>query len=43
MTAPAPDAEAEAVHGRPDPGTWDAAVEANPLGSYLQLTAWARV
>ena len=27
----------------PDAGDWDARVEANPLGSYLQLTAWARV
>ena len=43
MTAPAPDPEARPVHGRPDPAAWDEAVEANPLGSYLQLTAWARV
>ena len=43
MTAPAPDPEARPVHGRPDPAAWDDAVEANPLGSYLQLTAWARV
>jgi peptidoglycan pentaglycine glycine transferase (the first glycine) len=43
VTAPAPDAEARPVPGRPDPAAWDAAVEANPLGSYLQLTAWARV
>ncbi|HEX5828505.1 MAG TPA: peptidoglycan bridge formation glycyltransferase FemA/FemB family protein [Candidatus Limnocylindrales bacterium] len=28
---------------RPDPAAWDAFVEADPLGSYLQLTAWARV
>jgi lipid II:glycine glycyltransferase (peptidoglycan interpeptide bridge formation enzyme) len=27
----------------PDPATWDALVEANPLGSYLQLSGWARV
>ncbi len=31
------------VRADPDPATWDAVVEANPLGSYLQLTAWARV
>jgi peptidoglycan pentaglycine glycine transferase (the first glycine) len=43
VTAPAPDAEARPVPGRPEPAAWDAAVEANPLGSYLQLTAWARV
>ncbi|HKF85830.1 MAG TPA: peptidoglycan bridge formation glycyltransferase FemA/FemB family protein [Candidatus Limnocylindrales bacterium] len=41
--APAPRPEAAPVHGRPDPATWDATVEANPLGSYLQLTSWARV
>ncbi|HEY3336841.1 MAG TPA: peptidoglycan bridge formation glycyltransferase FemA/FemB family protein [Candidatus Limnocylindrales bacterium] len=29
--------------GAPDPVTWDAWVEANPLGSYLQLDGWARV
>jgi lipid II:glycine glycyltransferase (peptidoglycan interpeptide bridge formation enzyme) len=28
---------------RPEPAAWDAFVEANALGSYLQLTAWARV
>ena len=27
----------------PEPAAWDAVVEANPLGSYLQLDAWARV
>jgi lipid II:glycine glycyltransferase (peptidoglycan interpeptide bridge formation enzyme) len=27
----------------PSPDAWDAVVEANPLGSYLQLAAWARV
>ena len=27
----------------PDASTWDAYVEANPLGSYLQLDGWARV
>jgi peptidoglycan pentaglycine glycine transferase (the first glycine) len=27
----------------PDVATWDAYVEANPLGSYLQLDGWARV
>jgi peptidoglycan pentaglycine glycine transferase (the first glycine) len=29
--------------GDPDAAAWDAAVEANPLGSYLQLSGWARV
>ncbi|HEU0242448.1 MAG TPA: hypothetical protein VFQ75_00990, partial [Candidatus Limnocylindrales bacterium] len=29
--------------GSPDPDAWDAYVEANPLGSYLQLEGWARV
>jgi peptidoglycan pentaglycine glycine transferase (the first glycine) len=43
VTAPAPESEARPVPGRPDAAAWDAAVEANPLGSYLQLTAWARV
>jgi peptidoglycan pentaglycine glycine transferase (the first glycine) len=28
---------------QPDTGTWDAYVEANALGSYLQLDGWARV
>ena len=27
----------------PDPSAWDALVEANPRGSYLQLSGWARV
>jgi peptidoglycan pentaglycine glycine transferase (the first glycine) len=27
----------------PSTSEWDAVVEANPLGSYLQLTAWAQV
>jgi lipid II:glycine glycyltransferase (peptidoglycan interpeptide bridge formation enzyme) len=27
----------------PDPIAWDALVEANPRGSYLQLSGWARV
>ncbi len=27
----------------PDRASWDALVEANPRGSYLQLSAWARV
>ena len=27
----------------PEPRAWDGVVEANPLGSYLQLTAWAGV
>jgi len=27
----------------PDPSVWDALVEANPRGSYLQLSGWARV
>ncbi len=27
----------------PDPHAWDAMVEANPRGSYLQLSGWARV
>ena len=31
------------VHADPSPGAWDAVGEANPLGSYLQLSAWARV
>ncbi len=26
-----------------DPAAWDALVEGNPLGSYLQLSGWARV
>jgi peptidoglycan pentaglycine glycine transferase (the first glycine) len=43
VTAPARGPDAATIRGRPDPATWDAAVEANPLGSYLQLTAWARV
>ena len=36
-------AAALAAHADPDPAAWDAVVEANPLGSYLQLSAWARV
>lgn len=28
---------------QPDPVAWDAFVEANPRGSYLQLAGWARV
>ena len=31
------------AHPDPAPSAWDAVVEANPRGSYLQLTAWARV
>ncbi len=31
------------AHADPDPAAWDAVVEANPLGSYLQLSGWARV
>ncbi len=27
----------------PEPSAWDALVEANPRGSYLQLSGWARV
>ncbi len=27
----------------PDPSAWDVLVEANPRGSYLQLSGWARV
>ena len=27
----------------PDAAAWDAFVEANPLGSYLQLSGWAEV
>lgn len=45
MTARADDA-APSTTGtpyRPRTGDWDAFVEANGLGSYLQLTAWARV
>ena len=38
-----PAAAASPAHADPDPAAWDAVVEANPLGSYLQLTAWARV
>ncbi len=34
---------ATATAASPDPGGWDARVEANPLGSYLQLTGWAQV
>jgi peptidoglycan pentaglycine glycine transferase (the first glycine) len=36
MTIPAPVTE-------PDATAWDALVEANPHGSYLQLSGWARV
>jgi peptidoglycan pentaglycine glycine transferase (the first glycine) len=32
-----------AATGDADPASWDAFVEANPRGSYLQLTGWARV
>jgi peptidoglycan pentaglycine glycine transferase (the first glycine) len=42
MTALPVDA-APARSPEPGPGDWDAVVEANPLGSYLQLSAWARV
>jgi lipid II:glycine glycyltransferase (peptidoglycan interpeptide bridge formation enzyme) len=28
---------------RPEPAAWDATVEANPRGSYVQLAAWAEV
>jgi lipid II:glycine glycyltransferase (peptidoglycan interpeptide bridge formation enzyme) len=38
-----PAAAASPVHADPDPVAWDAIVEANPLGSYLQLSGWARV
>ena len=41
MTARIP-AEASSP-SEPSAAAWDAAVEANPLGSYLQLSAWARV
>lgn len=34
---------ASAIGGDLDPAAWDALVEANPLGSYLQLSGWARV
>ncbi len=34
---------APAVAVEPAPETWDATVESNPIGSYLQLSAWARV
>lgn len=34
---------ATATPREPDPAAWDARVEANPLGSYLQLSAWAQV
>jgi lipid II:glycine glycyltransferase (peptidoglycan interpeptide bridge formation enzyme) len=45
MTARADDAVARAVAARDaaDSSGWDAFVEANPLGSYLQLEGWARV
>jgi lipid II:glycine glycyltransferase (peptidoglycan interpeptide bridge formation enzyme) len=36
-TAPSP------AGADPAPAAWDAVVEANPRGSYLQLSAWARV
>ena len=36
-------AELGAVHGRPTPAPGTRRVEANPLGSYLQLSRWARV
>jgi len=42
MTARLSDAP-PAVQGDPDPATWDAIVGANPRGSYLQLSGWARV
>jgi peptidoglycan pentaglycine glycine transferase (the first glycine) len=42
MTARRP-APGLAARAEPAPADWDAGVEANPLGSYLQLTAWARV
>jgi lipid II:glycine glycyltransferase (peptidoglycan interpeptide bridge formation enzyme) len=32
-----------AIGGDLEPAAWDALVEANPLGSYLQLSGWARV
>jgi lipid II:glycine glycyltransferase (peptidoglycan interpeptide bridge formation enzyme) len=41
VTAPLP--VAPSSRSEPDAAEWDAAVEANPLGSYLQLSAWARV
>jgi lipid II:glycine glycyltransferase (peptidoglycan interpeptide bridge formation enzyme) len=31
------------AHADPSPSAWDTFVEANPRGSYLQLSAWARV
>ncbi len=42
MTAPRA-AEGLPTLADPDPAAWDAVVEANALGSYLQLSAWARV
>ena len=44
MTARSP-APGRPAHADPDPdaAAWDAVVEANSLGSYLQLSAWARV
>jgi peptidoglycan pentaglycine glycine transferase (the first glycine) len=40
-----PDGRAGAVPSEPDPSAeaWDAFVESNALGSYLQLTGWSRV
>jgi lipid II:glycine glycyltransferase (peptidoglycan interpeptide bridge formation enzyme) len=46
MTARADDAVSRPVMASAttdDPAAWDAFVEANPLGSYLQLSGWARV
>jgi lipid II:glycine glycyltransferase (peptidoglycan interpeptide bridge formation enzyme) len=45
MTARADDAGTRAIEvgSAADPTGWDAFVEANPLGSYLQLEGWARV
>jgi peptidoglycan pentaglycine glycine transferase (the first glycine) len=43
MTARTPAPAPLPAHGDPDPATWDRFVEANPLGSYLQLSAWSRV
>ena len=45
MTAspPRPPRGGTDVAGSPDVAAWDACVEANPLGSYLQLDGWARV
>jgi peptidoglycan pentaglycine glycine transferase (the first glycine) len=43
VTTRTPASSALPARGDPDPATWDRFVEANPLGSYLQLSAWSRV